>query len=47
MNGTLQVQYYGTIFIGSPGQPFTIMFDTGSDILWVPGPHVTGTCGGE
>ncbi|KAJ2682961.1 aspartic proteinase precursor, partial [Coemansia spiralis] len=33
--------YYGVISVGSPGQNFTVTFDTGSANMWIPGVRCT------
>ncbi|CAG2109254.1 unnamed protein product [Medioppia subpectinata] len=36
--------YYATIYLGTPGQPFTVQLDTGSADLWVPSIHCNIGC---
>ncbi|KAI6183025.1 Peptidase A1 domain-containing protein [Aphelenchoides bicaudatus] len=37
VSNTQNIWYKGVITLGTPPQSFELMFDSGSDLLWVPG----------
>merc|ERR1719377_363477 len=44
INDFQNAQYYGQAMVGTPPQPFNVIFDTGSANLWVPN-HKVGLVG--
>ena len=44
-SNTLKFRYRGLISIGNPPQNFSVIFDTGSTILWVQSTKCWNNCG--
>lgn len=43
LDNYMNTQYYGPIYVGTPGQEMTVVYDTGSDWLVIEA-HICSTC---
>ncbi|CCW66041.1 unnamed protein product [Phytomonas sp. Hart1] len=46
MDNYLGIQFYGTIYVGTPAKEFKVVFDTGSSEMWLP-TEKTNMCGSK
>lgn len=45
INDFMDAQFFGPVSIGTPGQSFQVIFDTGSSNLWIPAFNCSLSCG--